>query len=117
MNGNFEKDPETKEESEFISSLGLLSTKPKIIVCNVDENSVSKGNKYSDSIKNEYPNEKASMDTNTFFLFLTDNIMDVMKLTKQNALREAKAIVEEKKEVIDGDYALFLDTETKKNYI
>ena len=69
------------------------------------------------SMVNEYPNEKASMDTNTFFLFLTDKIMDVMKLTKQNALREAKAIVEEKKEVIDGDYALFLDTETKKNYI
>ena len=69
------------------------------------------------SIVNEYPNERASMDTNTFFLFLTDKIMDIMKLTKQNALREAKAIVEEKKEVIDGDYAIFLDNETKKNYI
>jgi len=69
------------------------------------------------SLVNEYPNEKATMDTNTFFLFLTEKIMDIMNLTKQNALREAKAIVEEKREVIDGDYAIFLDNETKKNYI
>ena len=69
------------------------------------------------SLVNEYPNERASMDTNNFFLFLTDKIMDIMKLTKQNALREAKAIVEERKEVIDGDYAIFLDSITKKNYI
>jgi len=31
-------------EKEFLSSLGLLSVKPKIIVCNVDEESLASGN-------------------------------------------------------------------------
>jgi ribosome-binding ATPase len=47
-----------EEERKFLSSLGLLSTKPKIIVCNVDENSLINGNKYTESIKSKYQNEK-----------------------------------------------------------
>ena len=43
--------------------------------------------------------------------------MEVMNFTKKNALREAKAIMEEKKEIIDGDYAVLIDNESKKNYI
>ena len=35
------------EENNFLSSLGLLSVKPKIIVCNVDEQSVQNGNNYT----------------------------------------------------------------------
>ena len=69
------------------------------------------------SLANEYAKEKTTMDTKKFFEFLTEKIMDVMKLTKKNALREARAIIEEKREVIDGDYCLFIDKETKKNYI
>ena len=42
----------------ILSSIGLLSIKPKIIVCNVDEESVSKGNKFTENIKIKYPNEK-----------------------------------------------------------
>ena len=39
--------------------LALLSIKPKIIVCNVDETSVSSYlNKYSNEVKSKYPNEK-----------------------------------------------------------
>ena len=45
-------------EKKFLSILGLLSIKPKIIVCNVDETSVSSGNKYSNEVKSKYPNEK-----------------------------------------------------------
>ena len=36
----------------------MLSIKPKIIVCNVDEGSLAKGNKFTESIKSKYPNEK-----------------------------------------------------------
>ena len=49
---------ENNEESKFLSTLGLLSIKPKIIVCNVDEASLSLGNKFTSSIKNKYPDEK-----------------------------------------------------------
>ena len=46
------------EEEKFLSSIGLLSIKPKIIVCNVDEKSLSKGNQYTNQVCNRYPNEK-----------------------------------------------------------
>tara|TARA_B100001248_G_scaffold88994_1_gene65537 strand:- start:143 stop:1213 length:1071 start_codon:yes stop_codon:yes gene_type:complete len=46
------------EEEKFLSSIGLLSIKPKIIVCNVDEDSLSKGNQYTNQVCNRYPNEK-----------------------------------------------------------
>ncbi len=47
-----------EEENKFLSSIGLLSIKPKIIVCNVDEENLSKGNQYTDEVQNKYPNEK-----------------------------------------------------------
>ena len=47
-----------EKENKFLSSLGLLSLKPKIIVCNVDEESLSKGNSYTESVKNKHLNEK-----------------------------------------------------------
>ena len=50
--------PGAKQERKFLSTLGLLSVKPKIIVCNVDENSLSSGNKYTENIKENYSNER-----------------------------------------------------------
>ena len=50
--------PEAKQERKFLSTLGLLSIKPKIIVCNVDESSLSIGNKYTANIKENYSNER-----------------------------------------------------------
>ena len=49
------------------------------------------------------------MDTDTFFKFLTDKLMEIMNMTRDKALREAKAIIEEKREIIDGDYALLIN--------
>ena len=49
---------EDDEENKFLSNLGLLSTKPKIIVCNVDEDSLAKGNFFTESVRNKHPNEK-----------------------------------------------------------
>ena len=45
-------------EIKFLSSLGLLSIKPKIIVCNVDEESLAEGNVFTKSVKETHPNEK-----------------------------------------------------------
>ena len=45
-------------EKKFLSSLGLLSIKPKIIVCNVDEDSLAKGNSFTESVKKKYSNQK-----------------------------------------------------------
>ena len=47
-----------EKEEEFLSSIGLLSIKPKIIVCNVDEESLMKGNIYTKQVKDKYSNEK-----------------------------------------------------------
>jgi len=41
----------------LIKQSGLLSLKPKIIVCNVDEKSLPKGNKYSDLCKKKFSEE------------------------------------------------------------
>ena len=45
-------------EEKFLSSFGLLSLKPKIIVCNVDEDNLSDGNDYTKQVREKYPNEK-----------------------------------------------------------
>ena len=47
-----------EEENKFLSNIGLLSIKPKIIVCNVDEENLAKGNQYTEEVQNKYPNEK-----------------------------------------------------------
>ncbi len=42
----------------FLKQIGLLSLKPKIIVCNVDESNLNDGNKHTININKTYPNEK-----------------------------------------------------------
>ena len=44
-------------DKNLIKKSGLLSLKPKIIVCNVDEKSLPEGNKYSDSCKKKFSAE------------------------------------------------------------
>ena len=46
------------ESKKTLKETGLISIKPYIIVCNVDEKNVSSGNNYTDLIKKKYPNEK-----------------------------------------------------------
>ena len=50
LNDNYEK--------KFLTTLGLLSIKPKIIVCNVDEESLATGNAFTEDVKRKYPDEK-----------------------------------------------------------
>jgi len=46
-----------KFDKSLIKKSGLLSLKPKIIVCNVDEKSLPEGNKYSDACKRTFSKE------------------------------------------------------------
>ena len=46
------------ENYKFFNTMGILSIKPKIIVCNVDEQSLATGNEYTNSIQQKFINEK-----------------------------------------------------------
>ena len=69
------------------------------------------------SIINEYKSERETMDRKQFIDFIAKKLMGQLSLTKPKAYREAVAIVDEKREVNDGDYALLSDKASKKNYI
>ncbi len=45
-------------DKKIINQSGLLSIKPRIFVCNVDEQSIQNGNKYTQNFINKYGNEK-----------------------------------------------------------
>ena len=72
------------EEEKILTSAGLLSIKPKIIVCNVDEESVAKGNKYTESVKSKYKNEKVI----TICADIEDQIMGLDKNERETFMKE-----------------------------
>ena len=72
------------DENFFLSSIGLLSFKPRIIVCNVDEASLSKGNDYSQNIIQKYPNEKVVV----ICADIEDQIMSLEKNERANFMQE-----------------------------
>jgi len=51
----------TQDDFDFIEDLGLLTQKPVMYVCNVDEASVINGNKYVDLVKANVADEKAEV--------------------------------------------------------
>ena len=51
LNDGKEVITDNMDEEKFLSTLGLLSIKPKIIVCNVDEESLAKGNSFTENVK------------------------------------------------------------------
>lgn len=51
----------TKEEKELVKDLYLLTTKPVMYVCNVDEASAVTGNKYTEAVKEAIKEENAEM--------------------------------------------------------
>ncbi|KHJ36780.1 ribosome-binding ATPase YchF [Pedobacter glucosidilyticus] len=53
--------PITVEDFEFIEDLSLLTIKPVLYVCNVDEASVNTGNKYVDLVKESVKDENAEV--------------------------------------------------------
>src|SRR4051812_33085596 len=50
-----------EEKEKYVADLFLLTMKPVIYVCNVDEQSVIKGNKYTDAVKEAVHDEKAEI--------------------------------------------------------
>ena len=84
LNQNKDATIDNEDESKFLSTAGLLSIKPKIIVCNVDEISLAKGNKYTESIKSKYPNEKIV----NICADIEDQIMGLDKIEKETFMKE-----------------------------
>jgi len=73
-----------KEEEKFLTTLGLLSIKPKIIVCNVDEESLAKGNSFTESIKKNYSEEKVV----TICADIEDQIMGLDNSERETFMNE-----------------------------
>lgn len=53
--------PVTEDDKRFIADIHLLTAKPVMYVCNVDEASVLTGNKYVDAVKEAVKNEQAEI--------------------------------------------------------
>ena len=71
-------------EKRFLNTLGLLTIKPKIIVCNVDEESLVKGNAFTTSIKKKYSNEKIV----TICADIEDQIMGLDNNERETFMKE-----------------------------
>ena len=71
-------------EKKFLSTLGLLSIKPKIIVCNVDEESLANGNAFTESVKKTYSNEKIV----TICADIEDQIMGLDNNERETFMKE-----------------------------
>ncbi len=73
-----------KDELKFLTTLGLLSIKPKIIVCNVDEESLAEGNSFTESIKKNYSKEKVV----TICADIEDQIMGLDNNERETFMKE-----------------------------
>ena len=71
-------------EKKFLSTLGLLSIKPKIIVCNVDEDSLAKGNSFTNEVKKKYSSEKVV----TICADIEDQIMGLDNNERETFMKE-----------------------------
>ena len=62
------------ESKKFLKEIGLISNKPYIIVCNVDEQSVKNGNNFTKLLREKYSNQK--------FIFICADIESQMVALK-----------------------------------
>jgi len=74
-----------KYDISLIKKSGLLSLKPKIIVCNVDEKSLPNGNKYSDLCKKKFLNENVIV----VCADIEDQIMNLQKNDRDEFMLES----------------------------
>ena len=84
LNNGKETIIEDMDERKFLSTLGLLSIKPKIIVCNVDEDSLSVGNKYTKIVKDKFSKEKVVL----ICADIEDQIMGLDKSERETFMKE-----------------------------
>ena len=71
-------------EKKFLGTLGLLSIKPKIIVCNVDEESLTTGNAFTEDVKKKYSDEKIV----TICADIEDQIMGLDNNERETFMKE-----------------------------
>ena len=71
-------------EKKFLTTLGLLSIKPKIIVCNVDEESLTTGNAFTENVKKKYLDEKVV----TICADIEDQIMGLDSKERETFMKE-----------------------------
>ena len=74
----------SEKNRKFLTTLGLLSIKPKIIVCNVDEAGLSAENNHTINVKKNHNNEKIV----TICADIEDQIMDLDKQERANFMQE-----------------------------
>ncbi|MFL2882905.1 MAG: redox-regulated ATPase YchF [Pelagibacteraceae bacterium] len=84
LNKGKEESPDNNEERKFLSRAGLLSIKPKIIVCNVDEESLATGNSFTEIVKSKFSNEKII----TICADIEDQIMGLNKDERETFMKE-----------------------------
>ncbi len=84
LNGGEEVTLKDNFEKKFLSSLGLLSIKPKIIVCNVDEESLARGNNFTEIVKKHYTSEKIV----TICADIEDQIMGLDNNERETFMKE-----------------------------
>ncbi len=73
-----------KSSKPLLNQIGLLSLKPKIIVCNVDEMTLTEGNEHTKNIKKTYPNEKVI----TICADIEDQLSSLEKDEKSKFMKE-----------------------------
>ena len=71
-------------ERDFLNRCGLLTLKPKIIVCNVDENSLADGNIYTKKLKEKYHYEKIVL----ICADIEDQMMGLDKKERESFMKE-----------------------------
>ena len=74
-----------KFEKSVIKKSGLLSLKPKIIACNVDENSLTNGNEYSNVCKKKFAEENVIV----VCADIEDQIMNLQEKDRKDFMDEA----------------------------
>ena len=76
---------ENKFDKNLVKKYGLLSIKPRIIVCNVDEKSLPNGNKYSNTCKKKFPDENIIV----VCADIEDQIMNLQAKDKEDFMFES----------------------------
>ena len=88
---------ENEFEIEQLTQCGFLSTKPKIYVCNIDEKSIEKGNKYSEDFINRFGKKNtliisAEIETQINQLEKEDEKKNYMKMINMKETRSNSLI-------------------------
>ena len=84
-NGDKINELKNKHDKYLIQKSGLLSLKPRIIVCNVDEKSLPHGNKYSDLCKKKFLDE----DVIVVCADIEDQIMNLQAQDRKEFMNES----------------------------